>query len=210
VLTGGDIFPDIEVSRTQPEPALQPAGAGLPVIEATVVIDEWDAEEDEEDQESAIFVREARTEQLVTVIEILSYSNKTSGDEKRARYLLKRRTLLRSGIHLVEVDLLRWGQRVTAGLPNKPYHILVSRGDDRPHTRVWSFGLDEPIPAAPLPLIAPGEQVPIPLQEAFDVIYQARGFRHRLEYGREPEGPLRAAERAYVHGRLTELGLRSQ
>jgi hypothetical protein len=65
----------------------------------------------------------------VTVIEILSYSNKTSGSQKRARYLLKRRELLSSGIHLMEIDLLRWGQRVIATLPAKPYHILVSRAD---------------------------------------------------------------------------------
>jgi hypothetical protein len=208
VLVGGDMYPDIEVTRSMAQPRLQPAGAGLPVMEATIVVDEPEMEEDEEDQESAIFIREARSEQLVTVIEILSYSNKTSGDEKRARYLLKRRALLRSGIHLVEIDLLRWGQRVVPGLPNKAYHILVSRADDRPHTLVWSFGLDEPIPAAPLPLIASNEQVPIPLQEAFTIIYQARNFRHRLDYDRTPDGPLRPVERAYIQSRLLEVGLR--
>jgi hypothetical protein len=165
--------------------------------------------EAEEEQESAIFIREARTEQLVTIIEILSYSNKTAGDQKRAQYLLKRQALLRSGTHLVEIDLLRWGQRVLVGLPAQPYHILVSRADDRPHTRVWSFGLDEPIPAAPLPLIMPDEYVPIPLQAAFEAIYEARNFRARLDYTISPDGPLTKEQLAYIQARLAAEGLRN-
>lgn len=45
----------------------------------------------------------------------------------------ERRETLASGVHLVEVDLLRWGQRVVTTLPDQPYHILVSRADEQPH-----------------------------------------------------------------------------
>lgn len=210
VFTESEVVPDVEVVQTMPTSGVRPSGIGLPVAEATVVVSESPALEDEEEQESAIFVREAISERLVTVIEILSYSNKTPGEEKRAQYLSKRRGLLRAGVHLVEIDLLRWGQRVAAGLPAQPYHILVSRADDRPHARVWSFGLDQPIPDAPLPLISPDEHVPIPLQSAFEAIYAARNFRARLDYSREPEGPLTAQERAHVRARLAEVRARTQ
>lgn len=207
VLAEQDAFPDIEIVQATPAPAVRPAGSGLLVAEASVVITEPPGLEDEE-EESAIFVREARTERLVTVVEILSYSNKTAGDEKRARYMLKRQALLRGGLHLVEIDLLRWGQRVLPGLPAQPYHILVSRGDGRPYTHVWSFGMDQPIPTAPLPLIAPDEYVPIPLQTAFGAVYQARYFHARLDYTQDPSGPLRQEERVYIHSRLVAEGLR--
>jgi hypothetical protein len=210
ITTERDIYPDIQVVSTEVETrsSLQPAGLGLPVAEATATIAMTWLLETEEEEESAIFIREATTERLVTVIELLSYSNKTGGAEKRARYLLKRRELLQSGIHLVEIDLLRWGQRIVPTLPNQPYHILVSQADEYPQSRVWSFDLNDPIPTAPVPLIKPGEHVPLPLQEAYRTIYAARGFRHRLNYHTDPEGPLVEEQRAYIHSQPVTAGLR--
>ena len=80
---------------------------------------------EDERAESAIFIREVGTERLVTVIEILSYSNKTKGKKKYDQYIKKRQEFLNSGIHLVEVDLLRWGDRVVDKLPDQPYHIFL-------------------------------------------------------------------------------------
>lgn len=201
------VYPDLEVRATRHPPEARPAGVGLPVAEATATITAA-PKLDEEEEESAIFIREADTERLVTVVEVLSYSNKTAGSEKRGRYLMKRRELLDSGVHLVEVDLLRWGQRVIPTLPDRPYHIIVSRADEQPQSRVWSFSLVDPIPNAPLPLIAPDEQVPLPLQAAYTTIYEARNFRQRLDFGSDPEPPLTDAQQAYVQARLAEKGLR--
>jgi hypothetical protein len=202
-------FPDVQViARAVPSPT-RPAGLGLAVAEptATIVVAQ---EEEDEDEESAIFIREASSERLVTVIEILSYSNKTAGTEKRARYLLKRRELLRHGVHLVEVDLLRWGRRIATTLPGQPYHILVSRADEQPESFVWSFGLADPIPDTPLPLIAPDERVPLPLQAAYHTVYQARRFRQRLDYQVDPGPPLSEAQRAFIHTRLVAAGIRAE
>ena len=46
----------------------------------------------------------------MTVIELLSPSNKT-GDEDRHDYLAKRRQVLAGHTHLVEIDFLRGGER---------------------------------------------------------------------------------------------------
>jgi hypothetical protein len=51
-------------------------------------------------------VREAGTDTLVTAIEILSPMNKRPGRE-RQKYLRKRRELLRSEVHVIELDLWR-------------------------------------------------------------------------------------------------------
>ena len=202
-------FPDLQILTAHRHPLQRPSGFALPVAEATTqLITLPEPEEEEEDEESALFIREAATEQVVTVIEILSYSNKTKGVDKRARYLTKRRDLLNSGTHLVEIDLLRWGQRVINQLPAHPYHILVTRADEQPEGRVWSFGLSDLIPTTPLPLLEMDEYVPLPLQGAYTAIYQARSFRHRLDYSVDPEPPLTSAQRAFIQQRLIETQLR--
>lgn len=207
VRSNQNLFPDMQVLAVHRTPTQKPSGFALPVAEATMqltTLPESDEEEDEE--ESAIFIREAGSEQLVTVIEVLSYSNKTRGIHKRTSYLAKRRDLLESGIHLVEIDLLRWGQRVVRALPEQPYHILITRADEQPQGRVWSFGFDTVIPNTPLPLIG-DEYVPLPLQTAYTTIYQARNFRNRLDYTVDPEPPLTVTERTFIQQRLAALQL---
>src|ERR1700722_5616417 len=65
------------------------------------------------DVESPAFVeiRDRHGLDLVTVIELLSPSNKQSGGD-RDQYLSKRHKLLSSATHLVEIDLLRGGPRM--------------------------------------------------------------------------------------------------
>ena len=104
--------------------------------------------------------------------------------------------------------LLRWGQRVVAGLPTPPYHILITRADEQPQGRVWSFSLAEPIPTVPLPLIEQDEYVPLPLQEAYTTIYQARNFYNRLDYTVDHQPPLTAGQRASIQQQLTASQLR--
>jgi len=51
-------------------------------------------------------IRDCDNRQLVTVLELLSPSNKRPGPD-REQYLAKRQQLLASSVHLVELDLLR-------------------------------------------------------------------------------------------------------
>src|ERR1043166_1392934 len=53
----------------------------------------------------------ARPRLAVTSIELLSPSNKGTGSVGQARYLEKRSSALHGGLHWVEIDLLRGGQR---------------------------------------------------------------------------------------------------
>src|SRR5437867_3445004 len=50
-------------------------------------------------------IRDRDNEEVVTVIELLSPSNKAPGKD-RDHYLAKRDEILWSGVHLVEIDLL--------------------------------------------------------------------------------------------------------
>jgi hypothetical protein len=53
----------------------------------------------------------AKPRLAVTAIELLSPSNKAAGSVVQARYLEKRSSALHGGLHWVEIDLLRGGQR---------------------------------------------------------------------------------------------------
>jgi hypothetical protein len=206
--TGHSIYPDVQVNAGELFPSTYPQGLGLPIAPATTTLTVELALEEDEETYGALFVREAIRERLVAVIEVLSYSNKTKGDDKYAYYLARREELLLSGVHLVEIDLLRWGQRVVSHLSEQPYHILVTRGDEPNRMRVWSFGFDTPIPTAPLPLIGKDEYVPIPLQEAYQTVYDARSFRRRLNYKADPPEPLTPQHKEQIHACLTAAGLR--
>src|SRR5262245_33439519 len=71
---------------------------------------------------------------LVTVIKVLSLANKLPGDAQR-QYRRKQRELSAAGVNLVEIDLLRHGQRVlslpVSQIPRRvrtTYQVCVRRG----------------------------------------------------------------------------------
>ena len=85
----------------------------------------------EEHREAFIEIYEANPAQrLVTSIEVLSPSNKRPGTEGWKLYQRKRQSLLLADVNLVEIDLLRAGQRMPMfdPWPDSPYTLLVARG----------------------------------------------------------------------------------
>jgi hypothetical protein len=87
-------------------------------------------------------VRLVQTNLLVCVIEVLSPTNKRTG-EGRTAYETKRQKILASATHLVEIDLLRGGSPLPLGDPDrKLYSILVSRSGDRPNAELYEFPLE--------------------------------------------------------------------
>jgi uncharacterized protein DUF4058 len=63
-------------------------------------------------REAYLTVRERDSLEVVTVIEVLSPTNKPPHSDGRREYLNKREEILRSTAHLVELDLLRGGERL--------------------------------------------------------------------------------------------------
>jgi hypothetical protein len=61
-----------------------------------------------------IYTLSKEGKRLVTSIEILSLSNKTPGEQGRELYLRKQKEILAGKAHLVEIDLLRAGEHVSA------------------------------------------------------------------------------------------------
>jgi hypothetical protein len=96
------VKPDVAVlSRPEREPTLgTPTSVVAPLTGVTSV-----AEPEVPAKAQRIEVRAVGGEALVTVIEILPPANKGAGTESFEAYQRKRRDLLRSPVHLLEVDL---------------------------------------------------------------------------------------------------------
>ena len=134
-------------------------------------------------------VRDQVSGEAITVIEILSPSNKRS---HRREYLEKRMDILASETNLVEIDLLRAGSPMpmTGKTPSTHYRILVSRAWERPYAQALLFNIQQPIPDIPIPLRQEESEVNLPLNQLLHEIYDNGGYDLMLDYSRPPETPL--------------------
>jgi len=150
-------------------------------------------------------VRTTADDELVTVIEILSPANKRAGHDDYRKYQRKRLALLRSSVHLVELDLLRGGERppLTLPVPAAPYYAVVSRAESRPTVDVWPMPLAEPLPSLPVPLLEPDPDTWLDLAAAFASVYDDGPYARVIDYRQPPPPPpLSPAEHAWVAARL--------
>jgi hypothetical protein len=146
---------------------------------------------------SFIEVRDRDDWQLVTVIELLSPANKYAGPD-RDQYLVKRRQLLASAVHFVEIDLLRGGPRMPMeDLPECDYCVLVSRAPLRPDAEVWPIRHRECLPVVPIPLRPPHADAQLDLQQVLHRIYDAAGYEDYI-YRSPPQPRLNDEDAAWA------------
>ena len=133
---------------------------------------------------------------------MLSPTNKRG--DGREEYLERRGRFLRSAAHLVEIDLLRTGQRVPMrqALPDAEYFVFVGRSERRPLTEVWPIPLGQPLPPVPIPLLAGDSDVRLELQAAFDAVYDAVGYDLLLKYDRLPQVALTPSQQVWAQNVL--------
>jgi hypothetical protein len=147
---------------------------------------------------SYLEIRDRRDRKLVTIIELLSPSNKYSGTD-REQYLHKRGQILASRTHLVEIDLLRGGPRMpfAGALPGCAYYVLVSRVEVRPQADLWPIRLRDPLPTIPVPLRDDDPDVRIDLQAVLHRVYEAAHYANYIYEG-APHPSLPAADAAWA------------
>jgi hypothetical protein len=160
--------------------------------------------------ETFLQVRSAGTDRVITVLEVLSPSNKQPG-EGRKQYEQKRLVLLGTLTHLVEIDLLRAGPPVTmwGNGHETHYRILVSRSPQRPEADLLPFSVRQPIPAFRLPLQAGDDEPLVDLNELLHALYARAGYDLRIDYRAEAEPPLEASDAAWADALLRGAGVHS-
>jgi hypothetical protein len=132
----------------------------------------------------------------VAHIELLSASNKRRGGAYE-NYRDKRRELMGSGIHLVEIDLLHESDSPILGLPSYPtgddksYPYYIALSPAQAHlseviTAIYGFGIDEIIPLIYVPLLKE-EGFRLDCQTAYDLAFaNNRLFSQVVDYAAPP------------------------
>jgi hypothetical protein len=144
-------------------------------------------------------VREIRTGQVVTVIEVLSPVNKRPG-RGRVDYESKRSMIFGSSCNFVEIDLLRQWQSlpVQTGNRRSSYRILVSPQEKRPEADLYAFELWDLIPCFPLPLRSEDVCPVVDLKVLIDGIYDRSGYGLVIEYDRPAVPPLSEEQEGWL------------
>jgi hypothetical protein len=167
-----------DISKSNPRAALQ--DETTPTIAAVECL----LPEAEEHREYYLVLRERETFRIVTLIELLSPTNKRAASEGREQYLDKREEILHSRTNLVELDLLRGGQRLPmqSELPQGDYYALVRRGWRRRRAAVYAWTLRQKMPPIPIPLQKDEPEPTLDLQAALDLSYDRAAYQDSLDY----------------------------
>jgi hypothetical protein len=205
------VIPDAHVARVYPPPQPPPAAlreGGVTVAEPVV----FELQEPLI-AEGYIEIRERTGGKVITVIEFLSVANK-SGGVGQEKYLEKQAEVLRSNVSLVEIDLVRTGQRVLA-LPHyeipvehrSDYLACISPGWKRNRRELYPMPLRERLPILPIPLRQNESPVLLDIQALVDQAY-ATGRYDRLDYCAQLDPPLSADDTAWAEALLKAAGNR--
>jgi hypothetical protein len=160
-----------------------------------------------------IYTRQNEEERVVAVLELLSPANKAPSGPGRRLYEQKQREVLDSPTHLVEIDLLRAGDHVTA-VPREQlraagafdYHVCVNGSDRREGFSVYLFRMQDRLPEIAVPLLPGDGAVPLDLQTIFDRAYDVGPYRRRVRYAEPPVPPLTPDQQAWAADRLRAAG----
>lgn len=207
------IIPDLRVVRTpragRPAAPAQSGpieAGGLQVaepIEVTTLLDD-------EIHEARLEVIDRAERRVVTVIEVLSPTNKTAGSSGRASYVEKRREVMTSPSHWVEIDLLRAGVPIYTRERIVPHDYLVhvSKAGRRRRAWVWPILLQQRLPAIPIPLRGGDPDASLDLQEVLNAAYDRGAYDLEVNYKSEPPAPpLTGANAEWASRLLREKGL---
>lgn len=200
-------LPDVTIRQAKgPQPILQPVGgvmvaervapspvrARVPLTFPTKLL--------------TLYIRTRDREKPVTALELLSPANKRPGEE-RQKYLDKRAAYLQSGVHLVEIDLLRhWPRMPLEGtFPAYDYLVMISNADERPICQAWPIRLRQALPIIPVPLLQPDPPVSLDLGEALRTAYAQARYDLRLDYQQPPVPPLTPEDAGWAAELIAEV-----
>jgi hypothetical protein len=193
------IYPDVAVAEWKA--GEQPGtGSGRAIVATAPDVEVLTLPMPVRRRELFLTLRDRENREVVTVIEVLSPTNKRAGSDGRREYLEKRDAVLLSAAHLVELDLLRGGERLPTveRLTVADYYAFVAREPRRPVAEVYRWTLRDPLPVIPVPLGEGEPDVPLDLQAAFTGIYDRAGYDYSLDYRRPVEPALNEVDAAWV------------
>lgn len=165
---------------------------------------------DDEIEEARLEIKHVETGALVTIIEVLSPTNKIRGARGRVSFMQERQETLASDVHWVEIDLLRAGTPSVTRPPLRPsdYRILVSRAGERTRARYWPVGVRQPLPVIGIPLRAPDADASLDLGVVLNAAHDHGAYDLSIAYGQDADPPLNRDDAAWADRLLRREKLR--
>jgi uncharacterized protein DUF4058 len=172
--------------------------AGVAVMERTEVLPIEVSLPVDEIEETYLTIKELPGHKLVTVMEVLSPTNKKT-EKARTDYLEKRQDLIRSGVNFVEIDLLRAGEPMPlrGSPPPSDYRILICRQRQRRTAHLYSFSYKVPIPAITIPLLSDDAEPTLDLNAILHALIDRARYDLSIDYCQPPRPPLRPGDESW-------------
>ena len=169
--------------------------------------------ESEEHTETFITILDVHGNELVTVIEFLSPTNKLSGPN-RDQYRRKRDELIATKVNVVEVDLVREGKWrellapwVAPARDETCYRVITRRLHPKLRVELYPMSLRAPLPIIPVPLRDQETDVLLNLQMLIDQAYR-NGRYDRTRYDQACDPPLEIGDAEWATAQLKAANLR--
>ena len=212
------LVPDLRIVprlRERPAPFDSGGGTAVAVAQGVEVTEEMTAVA----KQRYLQVLDVEDREVVTVIEIVSPSNKNGGSGQRA-FEQKREQVQASRTNWMEFDLIR--RHRTLYVPHRvgrcdylcftdrivSYSGLGPEDDDRRRV-MFPVGLRDRLPVLPVPLRPDDEPVPLDLQAALDRVYDEAAYDAGIDYAADPPPPeLPDGHAAWLDATLRDAGLR--
>jgi len=165
---------------------------------------------EEEISESYLTIQDRDREALVAVIEVLSHPNKMAGSAGRTSFLNKKREVLASDVHWIEIDLLRKGERLPASPPlvASDFRVTVSRGNARKMARYWPIQVRQKLPAIGIPLRGKDAEIAVDLGVVLNTAYDRAAYQRSINYSLPPDPPLSPTDTKWANALLRAKGIR--
>jgi hypothetical protein len=210
-----DIFPDAFVKERPESQRSQGASAAATITETRSDPAVRVPLAPETISEAYVEIQLAKSEgQVVTVIEVLSPTNKSPRSDGRQQYQTKQSSLLQSSVHLLEIDLLRGGTYTVAAPRNRlprrsrwDYVTSLHRAGD-PECDVWLVSLQQRLPRVDVPLLDADPGLVLDVQEMVNQCYDVGNYADHIDYRRDPVVPFSPADAKWASAQLRKRGLR--
>ncbi|ETW98465.1 MAG: hypothetical protein ETSY1_18645 [Candidatus Entotheonella factor] len=192
------VIPDVYVAE-QPPVAPPPSRTGAVITQPTLV----EPLEQLEIHERFLEIRDRRSREVITILEVLSTWNKAAGKDRWDTFQTKRRQVMASHTHWIEIDLLRAGRRPAEVAGKSDYYALLKRGGTIGPYEVWHFDLRDRLPTIAVPLRASYEDVPLDLSAVLTDVYRRARYAESIDYMSDIPSPrLRPADRQWASKRI--------
>ncbi len=162
-------------------------------------------------KEAFIEVRQRTDGRLITLIEVISPSNKITSEGRRC-YLARRDEVRRMNANVVEIDLILQGQTLIEcakdTAPTWDYAVVVTRWTHPDRYEIYSATMPKRLPRFRVPLASDDRDTVLDLQAAVMKAFDQGDFFKGIDYARDPATRLTDENRKWIGERLKEEKLR--